>query len=399
MQAFYLMKNPIQNYAWGSVTSLAQLFGIENYLQQPQAELWMGAHVNGCSMVQHDGQWLGLDKLIAQDPQAMLGARTVENFGALPFLFKVLCAEQALSVQVHPSKVQAEMGFAQENALGIPLNAANRNFKDPNHKPELVYALTDYQAMNGFRPYAEIIELFQRVNMSVLVDLVSAFAKDQNPQGLQKFFQAMLTLANQDKIAALEQLLPYAQRHSAEETFALITHLAAIYPNDIGLFAPLMLNVLTLLPGQAMYLDACTPHAYVRGTGLEVMASSDNVLRAGLTSKHIDVDELIRHTLFMPIERERMLTVAEQENGVSIFHVPASDFSFLLYEKHKHEVVMSNAKILFVLDGNAELRYENEVLILNKGQSVFIPAGIEKWQMSCSAKVAIVSNHVTGGLV
>lgn len=146
---FFLMNNVIQNYAWGSTTSVNQLFGIENPTGEPQAEVWMGAHPNGCSMVTVNGEETKLSSLIAQDMNAFLSEEVANRFGELPYLFKVLAAEKALSIQVHPNKQQAELGFALEEKQGIPLTAANRNYKDPNHKPELVYALTEYQAMNA----------------------------------------------------------------------------------------------------------------------------------------------------------------------------------------------------------------------------------------------------------
>ncbi|MGL5975912.1 MAG: mannose-6-phosphate isomerase, class I, partial [Aeromonas sobria] len=156
---FFLMCNPIQDYVWGSHDSLTTLFGIKNPEGKPQAELWMGAHPNGCSEVTLAGEKLKLSSLIDANPVAMLGAATQARFGSLPFLFKVLCAEQALSIQVHPSKAQAEAGFAKEEAAGIDIKASNRNYKDPNHKPELVFALTRYQAMNGFRAIPAILAL------------------------------------------------------------------------------------------------------------------------------------------------------------------------------------------------------------------------------------------------
>ncbi|MGL5504448.1 MAG: mannose-6-phosphate isomerase, class I, partial [Aeromonas veronii] len=300
LPSFLLMQNPIQGYDWGSHDSLTTLFGIPNPQGKPQAELWMGAHPNGCSEVTLAGSVQKLSSVIDRAPAAALGEATFARFGSLPFLFKVLCAEKALSIQVHPSKAQAEAGFAKEEAAGIDIKASNRNYKDPNHKPELVFALTPYQAMNGFRAIPAILALFERVNLAAIADLTAALAASQNEAGLQHFFHQLLVLEGARKDEALEGLLAYAAAHQDEETFALITSLAAQYPGDVGLFSPLLLNVVTLEPGQAMFLDACTPHAYVRGTGLEIMANSDNVLRAGLTPKYIDVAELLDCTLCLP---------------------------------------------------------------------------------------------------
>ncbi len=268
LPSFLLMQNPIQGYDWGSHDSLTTLFGIPNPQGKPQAELWMGAHPNGCSEVTLAGSVQKLSSVIDRAPAAALGEATLARFGSLPFLFKVLCAEKALSIQVHPSKAQAEAGFAKEEAAGIDIKASNRNYKDPNHKPELVFALTPYQAMNGFRAIPAILALFERVNLAAIADLTAALAASQNEAGLQHFFHQLLVLEGARKEEALAGLLAFASEHQDEETFALITSLAAQYPGDVGLFSPLLLNVVTLQPGQAMFLDACTPHAYVRGTGL-----------------------------------------------------------------------------------------------------------------------------------
>ncbi|MEF1306498.1 mannose-6-phosphate isomerase, class I, partial [Vibrio owensii] len=199
------------------------------------------------------------------------------------------------SIQVHPNKQQAELGFALEEKQGIPLTAANRNYKDPNHKPELVYALTEYQAMNGFRPTSEIISFFSELAIPELQGLVDDLIANQTPTGLATFFSGLLSLEGEQKEMALTVLLAQA-RITDLPLFNLILELEKQYPGDIGLFAPLMLNVITLQPGDAMFLDAETPHAYLKGTGLEIMANSDNVLRAGLTPKYMDVKELVACT-------------------------------------------------------------------------------------------------------
>ena len=174
--AFFLMHNPLQHYDWGSHDAMTRLFGLPNPDAQPQAELWMGAHPNGCSRLETPQGAIRLDGWIAAAPEQALGHTTAARFGRLPFLFKVLAAEKALSIQVHPSKQQAEAGFARENAAGVALNASHRNYRDDNHKPELVFALTPYQAMNGFRPISEIQALFARVAIPALTPLIDALA-------------------------------------------------------------------------------------------------------------------------------------------------------------------------------------------------------------------------------
>ncbi|WP_421163948.1 mannose-6-phosphate isomerase, class I [Aeromonas dhakensis] len=393
LPSFLSMQNPIQGYDWGSHDALTTLFGIPNPAGKPQAELWMGAHPNGCSEVVLAGQMQKLSTLIENAPAAVLGEATQTRFGSLPFLFKVLCAEKALSIQVHPSKAQAEAGFAKEEAAGISPTAANRNYKDPNHKPELVFALTPYQAMNGFRAIPAILALFERVKLPALAELVAALAASQNEAGLQHFFHQLLVLEGARKEEALAGLLAFAAKHQDEETFALITSLAAQYPGDVGLFSPLLLNVVTLQPGQAMYLDACTPHAYVRGTGLEIMANSDNVLRAGLTPKYIDVAELLDCTRCLPKPDDQILLAPRLEGAVQHFEVPVPDFTFSVYPAGEHQLTTTSAEILFAIDEAVILKRGDDTLRLEKGQSAFIPAATGRYQLLAEGRVARAGNR------
>ncbi|MEM0549419.1 MULTISPECIES: mannose-6-phosphate isomerase, class I [Aeromonas] len=393
LPSFLLMQNPIQGYDWGSHDSLTTLFGIANPEGKPQAELWMGAHPNGCSDVVVAGQTQKLSTLIERAPAAVLGEATLARFGSLPFLFKVLCAEKALSIQVHPSKAQAEAGFAKEEAAGIDIKASNRNYKDPNHKPELVFALTPYQAMNGFRAIPAILALFERVNLPVIAELTAALAASQNGAGLQHFFHQLLVLEGARKEEALAGLLAFASEHQDEETFALITSLAAQYPGDVGLFSPLLLNVVTLKPGQAMFLDACTPHAYVRGTGLEIMANSDNVLRAGLTPKYIDVAELLDCTRCLAKPDDQILLAPHVEGSVQHFEVPVPDFTFSVYPAGEHQLTTASAEILFAIDATVILKRGDETLRLEKGQSAFIPAATGSYQLLAEGRVARAGNR------
>ncbi|MFB3239879.1 mannose-6-phosphate isomerase, class I [Aeromonas salmonicida] len=393
LPSFLLMQNPIQGYDWGSHDALTTLFGISNPTGKPQAELWMGAHPNGCSEVTLAGSAQKLSAVIDAAPAAVLGEATVTRFGSLPFLFKVLCAEKALSIQVHPSKAQAEAGFAKEEAAGIPIKAGNRNYKDPNHKPELVFALTPYQAMNGFRAIPAILALFDRMALPVLTDLTEALRQSRNEAGLQRFFHQLLILQGAHKEDALAGLLTYASAHQDEETFALITNLAAQYPGDVGLFSPLLLNVVTLQPGQAMFLDACTPHAYVRGTGLEIMANSDNVLRAGLTPKYIDVAELLDCTRCLPKPDDQILLAPRVEGAVQHFDVPVPDFTFSVYPAGEHQLSTTSAEILFAIDGTVTLKQGDETLRLEKGQSAFVPAATGHYQLLAEGRVARAGNR------
>ena len=391
--SFLPMQNVIQHYAWGSKTAIANLFDIPNPNHLPQAEIWMGAHQNGCSTVKWHGETIKLSTLIEQSRQEILSEKTAQKYQELPFLFKVLAAEKALSVQVHPDKKEAEIGYEKENLAKIPLDSPIRNYKDPNHKPELVYALSQYQAMNGFRSHIEIIELFQELASKTLVPLVEKFTKNQTEDGLKHFFISLLSLQGLEKKSAISELVSFSQS-SDSSPFTLITDLKQHYPDDIGLFTPLFLNVITLEPGEAMYLDARTPHAYLKGTGLEVMANSDNVLRAGLTPKHIDVIELASCTAFKEKPFDTLkLEPTVHEFGEQKYAIPVNDFKFSLYPSPQQAVVKpQSAEIIMAIDEEVVLSHLSETFVLQKGQSVFIPAYVEQYTIQSQARVARVYN-------
>lgn len=393
-QYFFPMKNVIQDYAWGSKTSINELFHIDNPENKPQAEIWMGAHPNGCSTITENGEEQRLSDFINLDKSGILSVETDTQFGELPYLFKVLAAEKALSIQVHPSKEQAEIGYEREEQLGIAKNAYNRNYKDPNHKPELVYALTHYQAMNGFRELSDIVALFNQVSIASIADLVIAFEKNQNEQGLETFFQAVLSLQEQTKKTTLDALISYAKQHETDPLFALVLELSQLYPGDIGLLCPLMLNVLTLNPGEAMYLDACTPHAYLKGTGLEIMANSDNVLRSGLTPKYMDVEELVKCTVFKSIPLDSLLNYPIEQDGGAFYPVPVDDFKFAIFtDSEALTLTTQSAEIVMPLDADLLLTHNNgETLTVIKGQSAFIPAYTGKYQITSKGRVARAYN-------
>lgn len=394
-QPFFLMRNPIQTYQWGSRTALPTLFNIPNPDQQPQAEIWMGAHPKASSEIQVGADWLSLNTLIESDPQSALSAEIYQRFGELPFLFKVLAADTALSIQVHPSKQEAEHGYQKENQQGIPLSAAHRNYKDPNHKPELVYALTAFKAMNGFRPHAEIIENVTKINSGSLNAVFQAFVDTPAADTLQSAFSQLLTLQSTEKTEAVNALMVVADENATEAPFDTIIDLAAQYPGDIGLFAPLLLNVVTLAPGEAMFLHARTPHAYIHGVGLEVMANSDNVLRAGLTPKHIDVDELIACTSFAPIETAHIkLKPTRTEQGAH-YPIAVPDFSFTHYNKVEHlSCHMQSGEIIFAIDAPLSVFHRDHKLTIGKGDSIFIPACTKEFSLSCKGSAVRVFNQV-----
>ncbi len=395
----YSLQNPIQNYAWGSTTSLTELFGIANDQNEPQAEVWMGAHPNGCSLVKKDGSLVLLSELIAQAPEQVLGERISQTFGELPYLLKLLAADKPLSIQVHPEKSKAAAGFERENAQGIPANAGNRNYRDANHKPELVYALTPYLAMNAFRPMDEIADLFEQSGCTLLAEQVAVLKACQDSDHLCDFFRFILTLDGEQKQDAVNQLLDNVsgkgENDVARRAFSTVAMLAEEYPGDIGLFSPLFLNVIELAPGEAMFLDAETPHAYLKGTGVEIMANSDNVLRAGLTPKHMDVEELVANTRFVPVPAAELLTQPVHNGIVCNFPVPVNDFRIdiitMTEQVNVHDQPVSSAEILLCLDGAVTVQADGQQIALGAGESAFVEACTNAYQLHGCGRLVRIS--------
>jgi len=386
--------NSVQNYAWGSHTALTDLYGIANPDNLPMAELWMGAHPKSSSKITDaSGQVRSLRDVIDADKATLLGREVADRFGELPFLFKVLCADNPLSIQVHPNKKASEEGFAKENVAGIPLDAAERNYKDPNHKPELVFALTPFLAMNAFREFSDIVSLLQPV--SGAHTSIAHFLQEPNAERLSQLFASLLNMQGDEKSRALG-VLKAALNSQQGEPWETIRFIAQFYPDDSGLFSPLLLNVVKLNPGEAMFLFAETPHAYLQGTALEVMANSDNVLRAGLTPKYIDIPELVANVKFTPKPAAELLTQPSQHGAELDFPIPVDDFAFSLHDLSTQgaDVVQQSAAILFCLEGEAVLQKGEQQLVLKPGESAFVSANESPVSLSGVGRIARVYNKL-----
>lgn len=385
------MINVIQNYDWGSKTAMSSIFGISNISNEHQAEMWMGAHPKGCSMIEVDGVIESLDNFVRSNSISVLGENTSNAFLELPYLFKILAAEKALSVQVHPKKNDAKLGFLEENRLKVPYDSPTRNYKDANHKPELVYALTEYTALNGFRPISEIIENFDKLYIPELDKGLSMLKERNDYKTFELFFSHLMSLSGGVKDQVIQDLVDYC-KNKQDSLSILVTELSRQYPGDIGLFAPLFLNVITLQPNQAMFLYEGTLHAYVKGTGLEVMANSDNVLRAGLTAKHIDLDELVKCTKFEEKPYRTLVMKPKSKNEIDTYPIPVSDFKFSIINKSTGITVeVDSPEIIFSIDGTVLLTHpEGDSILIDKGQSVFIPAYAKEYTIVCEGRVARV---------
>jgi mannose-6-phosphate isomerase len=297
------LRGVVQHYAWGSLDALPALLGVPAD-GRPWAELWFGAHPIAPALVERDGAWRRLDELIAADPLGELGHRVVDRFGPrLPFLLKVLAADGSLSLQAHPSAAQARDGYAREEALGIPLTADERLYKDDWPKPELLCALAPFDALCGFRPIAATVELLDTLAVFELRPFADVLRRDPSPGALRYVMGSLLTMPAGDQahlVSAVAAAAPRLVGWPLER--AALESLSAHYPSDVGVVVALLLNCLRLAPGEAVYLDAGNLHSYLRGTGVEIMATSDNVLRGGLTPKHVDVGELLRTVDTAPLE-------------------------------------------------------------------------------------------------
>ncbi|WP_333501151.1 mannose-6-phosphate isomerase [Kluyvera genomosp. 2] len=386
--------NSVQNYAWGSKTALTELYGMANPDDLPMAELWMGAHPKSSSKIADaQGNVHSLREVIDGDKTALLGEKVAARFGELPYLFKVLCAAQPLSIQVHPSKTAAETGFAKENAAGIALDAAERNYKDPNHKPELVFALTPFLAMNAFREFGQIAALLAPV--ADANPLIGQFIAQPDGDSLSALFAGLLNMQGAEKAHAL-QVLRRALEAERGDAWDAIRLIAEFYPDDSGLFSPLLLNIVKLNPGDAMFLYAETPHAYLRGTGLEVMANSDNVLRAGQTPKYIDIPELVANVKFVAKPANTLLTQPEKRGSELDFPIPVDDFAFSLHDLSASEthLAQDGAAIVFCLEGESVLHKNGQQLVLKPGESAFVAANESPIQVSGSGRLARVYNKL-----
>jgi mannose-6-phosphate isomerase len=386
-----LMKNTVQHYAWGSTSAIQKLLGQTESDHEAAAELWMGAHPKAPSRVKYQGQWLSLADLIARYPQDILGKQIAKKFdNRLPYLFKVLAAARPLSIQAHPELAKARKGFESENNKGIPLEAAHRNYKDANHKPECICALSSFWALYGFRDIADILLLMGKICPVGLRRELEQLKEHPDNGGLRVFFTKLMTMTAEQKKRVIAEATHLTQRYLEEDpAFQWTARLGAEYPGDIGLLAPCFLNLIQLIPGQALFLPAGELHAYLEGTGIELMANSDNVLRGGLTTKHIDVPELLSVLNFIP--RRIEILQAMPEDGMEKFYTSLAE-EFVLStisiagdDDYRKSNVQS-AEILLCIEGEANLEDSSKNSIpVKKGDSAVISAAAGSYSINGDA--------------
>jgi len=382
------LQNGVQHYDWGDPHAIPAVLNRPNPEGRPFAELWVGAHPDLPSQAIVDGVRVPLDLLMRDAAREMMGRALASEFhGELPFLMKILAAGKPLSIQAHPNRAQALLGFEREEMEGLPRDAATRNYRDKHHKPELLVALGDFFALRGFRPTVEIEQTL--ADTPELAPLAGRAVKDAD--GLAALYRRIMHLDQQDVSAMLGPLLERLEREERQTPFTpddrdywmLHAHRAFSTPGrvDRGLLSTLLLNLVHLRPGQAIFLPAGELHAYLRGTGIEIMANSNNVLRGGLTAKHVDPEELLRILSFRGAPVEVLDGQARPEDPrLTEYRTPAAEFALsrlALGRGDQYIVERGEMRLALIAEGTVSTAAEDTTpLHLRQGEALLVPAGL-----------------------
>ncbi|MDB5197889.1 MAG: manA [Flaviaesturariibacter sp.] len=381
MGSFYLLEGKVQHYSWGGTHFLPALLKQANPDGQPFAEYWLGAHPMFPSRLQSNAGKISLQRFIEQNKADVLGGETSKQFQSLPFLFKILDVKNMLSIQVHPNLQQAAVGFAEENEAGISLQSPHRNYKDENHKPELMVALSDFWLLHGFKPQDLLAETLEKV--TELQPLLPHFQKG-GYQGLYEYVMLPSNDTADQILAALkERIIPLYGSNALDKSnpdFWAARALQTFGEDgklDKGIFSIYFFNLLHLKRGEGIFQDAGLPHAYLEGQNVEIMANSDNVLRAGLTDKHIDVAELLKLVRFEPTFPKVLKAV---EAFKATYDSPAAEFELSRYRLRsgqKEELHFKEVALLFCLSGLIRVQNSFRSLLLEAGQAVLVEASTQ----------------------
>lgn len=372
-----LLEGPIRRYAWGSHTAIAEIQGRRTPTEHPEAELWLGAHPASPALLRRATGSVPLTEAIDADPMGILGPHAVAHFGPrLPFLLKVLAAAQPLSLQAHPNLVQAAAGFDADQAAGLSLDGPTRTYADRWHKPELMVAVSEFDALCGFRDPGESAKILGGLGIPALAPFVAALNVADPSVALREAVEGLLTYPQDGRDALVTDVVEAAAkaigRHPA---YQLPARLATLYPGDVGIVVAMLLNQVTLDPGEAVWMPAGNLHAYLRGVGIEVMAASDNVLRGGLTPKRVNVQELLRVLRFEVLDSP-VIEPSPVAEGVVTWPVPVADFTLTRASVDGGHVGLSGKgpRILFCLSGLVCCREEQTPgsLTLRGGQAAFV---------------------------
>ncbi|WP_264032415.1 mannose-6-phosphate isomerase, class I [Cellulosimicrobium sp. SH8] len=369
----YLLAGAVRRYSWGSTTLVQQLLG-RPVDGRPIAEVWMGAHPDDPSVADGGGRRVPLDELVATQPEAMLGPAVLARTGPrLPYLAKILAAANALSIQVHPTMAQADAGFAAEERRGVSLDDPSRSYRDRFHKPEIVYALTPFELLSGLREPEQAAKLVAELGVPALNPLIALLREDASDPH-RGALTWLLAQRGRGAVWVDEAAASAKDGVGARPELEIVHTLAQQFPGDPGLLAPLLLNQERLEPGQALYTAPGTLHAYLSGMAIEVMAASDNVLRAGLTSKHVDVDEVLAITDFTP-RLTGFLRPARLAPGVVDFSAPVTDLGLSVITPRAGERLAGpedGPRIAVCVEGEVQLT-AGDVRRLLPGEAVFVP--------------------------
>ncbi|TXI33901.1 MAG: mannose-6-phosphate isomerase, class I [Niabella sp.] len=392
------LQGTVKHYDWGGVTYLPNILQIENPNMTPFAEYWLGVHPQAdCKLGKEEA--VLLRDFINNDPERALGKKVYKAFSNMPYLLKVLDVKDMLSIQVHPSKTQAAIDFEDENEKGIALNAANRNYKDSNHKPELMVAMNDFYLLHGFKPEDELLNILE--SKKELKKFKTLFTK----KGYKGLYKKVMEMPQEEVNRILQPLLDkiiplYNENKLTKDNEDFWAARAALTFNthgniDRGIFSVYFFNLVQLENGQAIFQDAGVPHAYLEGYNVEIMASSDNVLRGGLTTKHIDTVELLKHT---KCEATHPKIIKEAKNKPSQnYKVPVKDFALHSYKMNKGESIqidINTAEIFLLMQGKVTLQAKKEKVTLQPGSiaaaafagaEVTVKAMADTWLFKASA--------------
>ena len=369
----YRLIGRIQHYAWGGCEFIPALLGFHPKPDTPYAEYWLGAHERApATVLLNEDQAVSLDRLIADQPEHLLGRQAASRYGRLPYLFKVLDVARPLSIQVHPTQAQAEAGFERENRRGVPLDSPTRNYRDRNHKPELMVALSDFWLLHGFLPEEELGRVLETIPE------FHSLRRVWGQGGLSGLYRRVMGFSPAEVEAVLGPLIArLRQTDAAHRTPAddWLLRIAAERPADRGLFSLYFLNLVHLHPGQAIFQAAGVPHAYLQGRNVEVMANSDNVLRGGLTDKHVDVDELLRVVHFAGMQPCPIEAEGRGDSPEAAYPAPAPDFA--LYRSRLRagtafEREASSVEILLLMEGAVTVSSRERNLALQRGWSAVV---------------------------
>jgi len=377
----FKIKGVVQHYAWGGFDYIPQLLSINNTENKPFAEYWLGAHPSAPSIITSLPEPTSLLDFIEQNPATILGNNVYNTFKELPYLFKVLDVKEMLSIQVHPSKSEAIKGFEVEEAAGIDIKAPNRNYKDKNHKPEVMVALSDFWLLHGFKNEATLERTLEGVpELNIFLPIF----KNEGYKNLYLYIMEM----EQSLINTI--LTPLVKRELGRKKSNELNRnmpgwwVAQLCKDgwekqdlDRGIFSIYFFNIVQLRKGEAIFQGAGIPHAYLEGQNVELMANSDNVLRGGLTPKHIDVPELMKHTLFEAVE-PKVVKIKEIGNE-KLYPCPVADFGISAIELNageKYSALTTSLEIILVIDG-ALLVKQHENMIIKKGEALVVVANQE----------------------